>query len=54
MKSRFAWFALALSVVPCIVGCGGQESAKPEDPAQIEEIRQKQLENSNREMSTSQ
>lgn len=52
MKNRIALLVFALPLF-CLAGCGGSDTPKTEDPAEIEQIRQKAMENANREQSTS-
>jgi hypothetical protein len=40
----------ALLLISCFVGCGEETKTKTQDPAEIERIRQKALEDSRREI----
>jgi hypothetical protein len=50
MHTVAARSALVLFALLAVVGCGGGEVKKTEDPAVIEQLRQKSIQDSQREM----
>lgn len=53
MIIRCAGFLFALPILLATCGCGGAAKPKTEDPVKIEEIRQQQMQSSQREMNSS-